>query len=253
MSSSIAITLHPAGAETAAGQGAAVDLGLVAETVPRSAARLDVAVTALANIERVRVIIDHGPANVGPWLEVEAIDVQQTGDFEISVADTKRWLRVRWEFTGASGSPSVTFSVAGLAHQVYVGPRDLGRYGIRQEEIDAILTPAAKADACIAVSDEADGYLNGAYTLPIVAWDDGLKGHLARMAIRYGLDRCGWQPDGPGDKIETGFDRALMWLKLVQKGTVRPPGIVDSTPTKNKNSARVARVSSCVGRGWGEE
>lgn len=252
MSSPVAIALHPAGVESAGGSGAGVDMGLVADAVQRSAARLDVAVTAYADIERVRLVVEHGVSSSGPWLELDAIDVAQTGDYEISVGDTKRWLRVSWELFGAGVSPSIAFSVAGFAHQVYLGPRDLGRYGIRREVIDEIATRQAQADACICVSDEADGYLNGAFKLPIVGWGDDLKGHLARMAIRYAFDRCGWQPDGPDSVIETGFERALTWLKGVQKGAPRPPLIVDSTPSKNKNSARVARVSSCSGRGWNE-
>lgn len=230
MSQPLSIELLASATRTAAGSGTALDLGLVANTVPRSAARLDIAVTAFADLERVRLVVEHAVAAAGPWLELDALDVVQTGDLQLSVGDTKRWLRVSWEFVAIDAAPSVTFSVAGTAHQVYVGPRDLGRYGIRASELEQITTPSARADACISVSDEADGYLAGRYVLPIKAWDDGLRGQCARMAVRYALDRCGWQPGGPDSVIETSFSRAVKWLERLQKGQLEPPGIVDSTP-----------------------
>lgn len=230
MSQPLSIELRASSAATAAGSGAAVDLGLVASAVPRSAARLGVEVSAFTGLERLRLVVEHAAASGGPWLELDALDIEQTSDFELSVGDTKRWLRARWELVGADGSPSVTFGIAGTAHQVYVSPRDLARYGIRAEELTAITTPSARADACISVSDEADGYLNGRYVLPLKAWDDALRGQCARMGIRYALDRCGWQPDGPDNVVEKSFDRAVAWFKRLQAGQLEPPGIVDSTP-----------------------
>jgi phage gp36-like protein len=229
MSQPLSIELAASAERTAAGSGVAQDLGLVAETVPRSAARLDVAVTAFDGLERLRLVIEHAAAEAGPWLELDALDVTQTGDYEISVAGTKRWLRVRWEFVGED-TPSVTFSVAGTAHQVYLGPRDLGRSGIRREVIDERITLTAQADACISVSDEADGYLGGRYVLPLTKWSEDLRAHLARMAVKYGLDTCGRQVEEPEDQIETGFERSIAWLKRLQDGKLEPPGMVDSTP-----------------------
>lgn len=178
----------------------------------------------------MRLVIEHAAATSGPWLELDALDIEQTGDFELSVGNAKRYLRVSWEFVGGENSPSVTFSVLGEAHQVYCSPRDLGRYGIRAAELLELTTASARADGCIAVSAEADGYLNGGYTLPLLAWDDALRGQCARMAIRYALDQCGWQPSGPDVVIETSFDRALAWLKRLQAGNLDPPDITDSTP-----------------------
>lgn len=248
MPQALAIELASSSARTSAGAGTAVDAG--PDGVERSASRLVLDVTAFAEVERIRLIVETAPGSSGPWLELDALDIDQTGEYDLSVGNTKRWLRLRWEFAGADGSPSVTFSVTGEAHQVYINPRDL-KSAIRVIALDEITTLTARADACIAVSDEADGYLNGAYMLPLVSWDDGLRGQLARMAVRYALDACGWQPEGPDGVIEKSFDRALTWLKSVKKGTVRPPNIVDSTPSKNKNSARVGRVRSAAGRGWG--
>jgi phage gp36-like protein len=225
----LSIELAESAERTAAGSGAAVDLGLVAETSPRSAARLDVAVTAFAGLERLRLVVEHASAQAGPWLEVDAIDVDQTGDYELSVGDTKRWLRLRWELT-ADGIPATTFAVAGAAHQVYVGPRDLGRYGIRRSVIDDRITKSDQADACITVSDEANGYLGGRYVLPLKAWSEDLKAQCARMAIKYGLDVGGRQVEGPEDLVEKGFERAVAWLKRLQDGKLEPPGMVDSTP-----------------------
>jgi phage gp36-like protein len=233
MSQPLAIELAGSAERAASGSGAAVDLGVVstAEGAPaRSAARLEISVSAYANVERVRLVVQHAGAEAGPWVELDALDVEQTGDYELSVGGTRRWLRLSWEFFGPGGSPAVTFSVAGAAHQIYFGPKDLGRCGLPRSVIDDRITKSAQADACIRVSDEADGYLGARYTLPMLAWDDGLRGHGAAMAVRYGFDACGWQPEGPDAVIEAAFDRGLAWLKRLADGKLEPPGMVDSTP-----------------------
>lgn len=229
MSQPLSIELHASGVETANGSGAAVDMGLVASVSPRSAAKLEIAVTAFADVERVRLVFEHAALEAGPWLELDELDLTQTGDHEHSVGDAKRWLRVSWELFGAGSSPSLTFSVAGKAHQVYVSPRSLQRV-MRVHALEDITTPHARAGACISVSSEADGYLGGRYTLPLKQWDDTLTEQCARIAIRYALDACGWQPDGPDGVVEKAFDRAIAWLKRLQDGKLEPPEIVDSTP-----------------------
>jgi phage gp36-like protein len=230
MSQPLAIELAASAARTADGSGTAVDLGLVGNTTPRSAARLTFEVTAFSDLERLRLAVETAPAETGPWLELDAVDAEQTGEYELSVGDTKRWIRLRWELVGSGGSASVTFSADGTAHQSYIGPRDLGRYGIRRQVIDERIELATQADACITVSDEADGYLGGRYTLPMLSWSEDLKAHCARMAIKYGLDTCGRQVEEPEDQVERGFDRAIAWLKRLQAGQLEPPGMKDSTP-----------------------
>lgn len=225
----LSIELHASGAETANGSGAAVDMGLVASVSPRSAAKLEVAVTAFADVERVRLVFEHAAAEAGPWLELDELDLTQTGDHEHSVGDAKRWLRVSWELFGAGPSPSITFSVAGKAHQVYVSPRGLGQ-AMRVHALEDITTPTVRAAACISVSSEADGYIGGRYKLPLKQWDETLSAQCARMAIRYALDACGWQPDGPDNVVMLAFAHATAWLKRLQDGKLEPPDIVDSTP-----------------------
>jgi phage gp36-like protein len=250
MSQPLAIELAPSLARTAAGAGVAVDLGLVANTVPRSAARLDaIEVSAFSGLERMRLVIEHAAASSGPWLELDALEVEQTGDYELSVGDAKRWLRVRWELFGDDGSPSVTFGVQGEAHQVYVGPRGL-KSAIREPALSDMTTATARADACIAASDEADGYLGGAFTLPLLAWDNTLSAKCAHLAIKYALDACGWQPEGPDNVLLANYTAAIRWMEKLQKRQLTPPGMVDSTPGQHKNNARVARIRSTPRRGW---
>jgi phage gp36-like protein len=229
----LAIELLALGAQTADGQGAAVDLGLVsdADGAPaRTAARLLVQVTAFTALERVRLIVEHSASGTGDWLELGAVDIEQTDEYDLSVADSRRFVRARWEFTPGTGTPSITLGVAGEAHQLYCGPRDLGSFGITRAVINDLLTPHAQADGCITASDEADGYLGGRYTLPMLAWDKTLSAQVARMAVKYGFDVCGWQPDGPNDVIMGNHSAALKWLMRLQDGKLEPPGMVDSTP-----------------------
>ncbi len=229
MSQPLSIELAASAARVASGSGVAVDMGLVANLVPRSAARLEIAVTAFADFERLRLAVEHAAAETGPWLELDALDIQDTGDYKHSVGDTKRWLRLSWQIVGPGDAPSVTFSVAGEAHQVYVGPNGLSS-AIRVVALDEVTTLSERADACITVSDEADGYLGGRYTLPMRKWDTTLKAMLARMAVKYSLDAHGWQPEGPDSVIKDNFNASIAWLKRLQDGKLEPPGMVDSTP-----------------------
>ncbi len=238
MSQPLSIELAASAARVANGSGAAIDLGLVANTVPRSAARLSVEVSAFAGLERLRLAVEHAAAIGGPWLELDALDIEQTGDLDLSVGDTKRYLRISWELVGADNSPSVTFTVLGEAHQVYVSPRQL-RSAIRVIALEEITTPSARADACITVSDEADGYLGGGYTLPLLKWDNALTAKCAHMAVKYSLDACGWQPAGPDSVIKDNFDNALAWLKRLQAGNLKPPGMVDSRPELHEGGSVV--------------
>lgn len=219
----LAITLRPPAAATADGEGAAVDIGAA-----RTAARLTVTATDGPPQRPFQVAVQTSPDGVGGWVDIdEPLTIGVLGALDFSVAGAQRFLRVRWS---VPESP-VTFGVAGVAHQVYCSPHDIGRYGLREQALLDITTQSALADACITVSAEADGYLGGRYVLPLVAWDDDLRAHCARMAARYALDASGWQPGGPDEVVERSFDRAIAWLKRLQAGQLAPPGIVDSTPT----------------------
>jgi phage gp36-like protein len=229
MSQPLSIELAPSAARTADGSGVPVDLGLVAEVAPRSAAELVITVTDWEDVALLRLVVETSAQESGPWLEVDSLELQETGDHELAVGDTRRWLRLRWELSAAGASPSVSFSVEGEAHQVYIGPRDIGR-GLRIEALEKIATSHERAAACIAVSSEADGYLNGRYTLPLKRWDHALRRHCASMAVHYVLDAAGWQPEGPDNVVKTAFDRAVAWFKRLQAGQLEPPDIVDSTP-----------------------
>ncbi len=232
MSQPLSIELAASAVRVATGSGAAVDMGVVSEAAgapARSAARLEIAVTAFSDVERIRLAVEHSAAEAGPWVELDALDVDQTGDYQLSVGDARRWLRLTWVFFGPGDLPSVTFSVAGEAHQTYLGPRDL-KSAIREAVLKDITTLTARADACITVSDEADGYLGGRYTLPMMKWDTTLKSKLAHMAIKYSFDACGWQPEGPDSVIKDNFTDGVAWLRRLQDGRLAPPGMVDSTP-----------------------
>ncbi len=231
----LAIELAASAARATNGSGTAVDIGAA-----RSAARLLVQVTAFTGLERVRLVVQHADLEAGPWLELGAVDLLQADEYDLSVADSRRWVRASWELTDDGvGSPSVTFAVAGDAHQLYCSPRGLGRFGITKAVIDDLLTKHAQADACITASDEADGYLGGRYTLPMTAWCSDLTAMVARMAIKYGFDLCGWQPDGPTDMVMGNFNHAISWLKRLQDGKLEPPGMIDSTPETFEGGAVV--------------
>lgn len=237
----LTIELRGSATATADGAGAAVDIGAT-----RTAVRVTIVASAGPPQSPFRVGIQTSPDGLNGWMDIDELwSIDRLGAQEFSVDGAQRFIRARWEVYGAE---PVEFAVLGVAHQVYCSSKDIGRYGIREAALVDITTPSSRADACIAASSEADGYLGARYTLPLTAWGDDLRAHCARMAARYALDACGWQPDGPDDVVERAFDRALAWFKQLRSDQLDPPDIVDSSPITHPRKRRARIVSRP--RGW---
>ena len=152
------------------------------------------------------------------------------------------FVRVRW-----SGMTEETMtSCVGTAETSYCSLQDVFRFGCPPVALEEV--PISEiAEACLACSDEADGYIGGAYRLPLSAWGTDLRMHVAKMATLLVFERRGFDPGGPDAQIVTGRTRAVEWLNRLANGRLSPPGMVDQTPPYSEGGAVV--VSAPL-RGW---
>ncbi len=224
MANALAVELLASGAQGASGSSDAVDIGEL-----RSCLKLRLELSTLSGTgAKLAVYIETAPAETGPWKGVQsfpALTVIATKDQVF--ADCMQFVRARWVLDGTT--PSATFSVTGAAHVLYAKLADVGDLAIPASAIKSVPLDE-QAKCCLSATDEADGYLGGGKTLPLVAWGDDLTTQVAQIAAYRILKRRGFQPEGSDELIVKGRDDAISWLKGVARGDIEPPGMIDSTP-----------------------
>lgn len=242
MSNPLPVTLHASGAQGSSGAGAAVDIGTL-----RSCAKLLLLVSAASGtLPSLIVSIDTSVDGLSGWRSIGQFDSQTTtASQRRTFAQAERFIRASWTIAG-TGGPSFTFAVTGEAHLIYATPDDITRTALPPEALVNV-PPYAQADALLAATAEADGYLNAQYTLPLTAWDDDLRMHVAAMGTFAILKRRGFDPSGKDDLVVQGRADAISWLRRIMDGGLEPPGIVDSTPDAYDGGAVVVTQPR---RGW---
>lgn len=229
MAEALAIELHTLTEEAASGESAAVDIG-----ERRSAARLTIRRTTLSGT--LTVTVETAASESGPWRPV----AQFASKLTIHVAGLMRYLRVSWVVV-----TPVEFQVTGEAHTVYATTDQIE---LPEDVLDGMLDDE-KAEACITASNECEDYLSSAYTMPLVAWESSsLKQKAGLIAAWNVVGKRGIRADGADELVLTQRNHAMSWLKDIKRGTLRPPGIVDSTPTRSEVGPRV-KSRNCS-RGW---
>jgi phage gp36-like protein len=238
------VSLHASGAETTSNAGTALDLGTL-----RQALRLRLDVSAVANLgtSPFKVFVETGPTSAGPWKNLGGYaPVMQGATYQwLAFAPCERFVRARWELP-SSGSPSATFELGGDALVVYALLDDVDRYGLKKDAWGKA-TVSDVVLQLIAASDEADGYINNAFTLPLTAWGSDLRMHVARLASVTLIENRGLKPDGNDALFRLWRDDAVGWLKRIGQGQLTPPGFVDSTPEVYDAGAYVVSEPA---RGW---
>lgn len=228
MANPLDIEPHASAARTTSGSGTAIDIGPL-----RSGAELELLVSVVppGADATLTVTVETSEQSGAGFRAVGTFPVATSlGQFKVleHFADLDRYLRVSWTIEGA-GPPSFTFQVVGTAHVLYAEPRHVRGLGIQEAALDGIQDNAL-AEFCIVSSSEMDGYLGGGFTLPLAKWGPDVRLHGAKIAVYHYLNAKGRIPTGPNDVVDQGYSNALKWLVGVSKGTIVPPGIVDSTP-----------------------
>lgn len=232
MANPTSITLLPLTALTGSGSGTAVELA-----TPCSCLALRVASDASVSLR-----LETSTTGTGQWTTVDELLAHGGSSLPWTAAGLDRFVRLQW--TVLQGTAAC--SVAGTAEVVYCSPADISRFGAPAEGLEE-LTQSEYADACLASTDEADGYIGGAYTLPLTAWGSDLRLHVAKMATLLLFERRGWDPGGPDGQIVKGRERAIEWLNRLANGRLKPPGLADSTPDAFDGGSSVV---SSPKRGW---
>ncbi len=238
MDNPLPITLLEDTVLSAPGSGAAVDVGML-----RQVAKLRLDLVALTSGEELDVFVETSPAGVAHWSQVARRSLDWPGVHEVTVGPLQRFVRVRWSF---SGGGAATLGVTAKAHVTYCTPRDIHRFSVPAGALDCIPLDE-QLDACIAATDEADGYVGGAYKLPLKAWGDDLRKATARIAGADLLSARGIDPESQDAVVFQREEAAKEWLNRLANGRLAPPGMVDQTPeTFEGGSVVVSRPK----RGW---
>lgn len=226
----------------------AIDLGVNAT----AKLRLDVTTVAGAT-PTLDVTVETATTSTAlVWRSLGAF-TQATGiaSEEIRFTGADRYLRVRWTITGVGAS--FTFGVAGVSVLVYSNPADVRRYGIRGKALvnegNVPYTDSELGEFSEAATDEADGLVNAQYSLPLKAWGNDLRERVAIRASFKALFPRGLNPTEPSNATALlQNDNAWSWLKMLGRGEVSPPGIIDQTPEIDEGGAYVVTDAP---RGWG--
>lgn len=219
MSNALAITLHALGAETAGGDGVAIDVGTL-----RNTAQLSIAAYAVTGV--LAVVIQTSPDSA-VWRTVEDVEIKEPlAPTAITLGGLERYLRVTWTVSG--GSPSILWSLAGISHVAYIQPSDIIKYAVPPEALKDY-EESDLVDACIAVSSDADDYLNGSYEMPISTWGESLRKNCAALAAGLLFRRRGCDPIGPDKLIFGAETTAITWFTRIADGHLKPVDIIDTT------------------------
>jgi phage gp36-like protein len=129
---------------------------------------------------------------------------------------------------------------------VYATMTDLTRLGIPSAALTGVATAAQEA-ALAAASSLADGYIGAQFVLPLTAWGDDLRAHVAAIAAWTVLKTRGFNPESNADAtVRASYEDAIRWLERVAAGTVSPV-VTDATPDEDDAGPFVVAYEK---RGW---
>jgi phage gp36-like protein len=117
-------------------------------------------------------------------------------------------------------------------------------------------TPEEMSVAIQAASDEADGYLNQRYTLPLSGFGLDLTRNVCHIAAWELAVTKNLAPEGgETSNLYLRCKNARAWLKMVAKGEVSPVGITDSGSGSSggsgaSGSSAGLEIRSLARRGW---
>jgi hypothetical protein len=122
-----------------------------------------------------------------------------------------------------------------------------------------LATPTQQLQACIDATNDADDYMNGRYTMPLLDWPSSLTDHTAYMAIyKLMTGPIGLAPQaGADDNITRNFYRSIGWpdkpgtgyFPGIQRQSIHP-NVTPSIAVGQDGVHDMPQVSSNPPRGW---
>lgn len=142
-----------------------------------------------------------------------------------------------------------------MSYVPYIVPADLLSY--LPATALSLTTNDQQTQACLDASMEADSYLRGRYSLPLVAWGNDLKKYTSWIACYLLMSMVGFQGGGADRQITERYYRAIGfpdkpgtgWFPQVQRQSIHP----DVTPAIAQPGdpiCDVPQVFSAPPRGW---
>ena len=108
---------------------------------------------------------------------------------------------------------------------------------------DAVVNAALDA-----ASETADGYMRGRFSLPLLAWDQGIKTHTAYIAAYNIITQRGMNPGAGADvTFRMRYEDAVRWFEGVQRQAVHPQ--VTETPVPAPRY-EFPQIQTSAKRGW---
>lgn len=111
----------------------------------------------------------------------------------------------------------------------YITDAEFVTFGLAQGGLSRATT-GQKDAARRAASAEADASFRSRYTLPLTAWDDLVRMHVAAIATERVLTIIGWNPEDPSNaNIVAAAKRAREFLRRVA-ASLEHPDVSESAP-----------------------
>lgn len=252
MSEPTSITLQASAPQTANGAAAGINIEEY-----RGAAKLILDISAASGTfttaQGLTVIVETSPTGLS-WQEAGRFpQVRATGFRKLAVSGLEQHVRVRWEITGTA-TPSFTFSVFGVAHQVFAQMEDVSALGLSDEATKQVTATSAdkRARALIAQSDVVFGYLKQAEKTPALTWGDDIRRAAAVLAAYDIICETGFDPNEYDANFRTRYEDVIKWLEKVAAGEVDPsPGDPDDDDDDDDDTdSGGAFVVTEPKRGW---
>lgn len=123
-----------------------------------------------------------------------------------------------------------------------------------------LATVMQQQQACLDAAEEADSYIRGRFTLPLLAWGNDLTRYTAYIAIYLLMSGpIGWGATGgnPDQNITTNYYRAVGWpdrpgtgwFPGIQRQAIQPD-VTPTVPVGQDATHDAPQVSSEPRRGW---
>lgn len=130
----------------------------------------------------------------------------------------------------------------------YATRDDLENFGGANAVALQSFADAVVDEALAAASEAADGYMRGRYSLPLLAWDNGIRMNVCYIAGYNLITQRGMNPAAGADITwRLRYEDAVKWFEGVQRQAVHPQ--VTETPVAAPQY-QFPQVRTGVSRGW---
>jgi len=144
----------------------------------------------------------------------------------------------------------------GPAGAPYCVVADLANY--LPASVIALASSGQQTQACLDATEEADSFMRGRYTFPLLAWGADVRMRTAHIAVYHLCEMIGFRPEaGADDLIVKRYYSAVGWpdrpgsgwFPGVQRQSIHP----DVTPTVVQPGDAIhdlPQVRTSLARGW---